>query len=129
MNDRHALYKALRYAVVLLGSLGLSACVDVRDGSFQQVSGRLLDSGAIDALEKKKASIDEVIQVLGVPQERVKKDAVTEIFIYNSVRARTSYQSVLGVKHSESTQTVSDRWQLVFVSGRLSEARHSSELR
>jgi hypothetical protein len=101
--------------------------MEVHDGAFQQISGRLLDRGVMTALEKKKAAIDEVTQTLGPPQERVSKDAVTEILGYASVRARTSYQTTFGIKYGESTQTFSERWQLTFTSGRLSETIYSSE--
>jgi hypothetical protein len=100
----------------------------IHDGPFLQVSGRLLDQSTIAALKERKASIDEVIRTLGAPQERIGSGTDSEVLVYLSVRTRTAYKTFLGIRHSESTQTMSDKWQLFIAAGRLSAFSHQGDV-
>jgi outer membrane protein assembly factor BamE (lipoprotein component of BamABCDE complex) len=101
----------------------------IHDGPFEQVSGKLLDQATIDALKEKKALLEEVILTLGTPQDRAGTGAAAEVLFYTSVRSRTAYESVFGIKYSQSTQTMIDKWRLSFAGGRLSAVSHQSEIK
>jgi len=129
MNKRATQILVRAWMVALLSTLALVSCdAGTYDGPMKQLEGRPIDSRDLQILLDTKATTDEVIQKFGQPTTKTKSNEA-DVFTYRSVRGRTSHQSILGIKHSESTQRLVETWILSFREGRLHDAHHSDELK
>lgn len=107
----------------------LGSCSTVNDGPFEQVSGKPQDRKIIDQLVQRKATIKEVIQTLDQPQHIVKGKGTIESYFYTSVKRRTSFETSLGFRRSESSQEFIESFELVFDDGYLSDLKAKSEVK
>ena len=120
----------MRNPLVLVGAaIVVASCMSgIHDGPMRQVEGHQLDQATLDGLIKGRATADEVIQTLGPPNSDARSNG-SGTLVYKSVRARMSYQSILGIRHSESTQQFFENWALSFKDGHLVGAKYSSEVK
>jgi precorrin isomerase len=107
----------------------LGSCSTVHDEPFKQVSGKAQDKKIIDQLVQRKASIEEVIKALGQPQRIVKDKEMIESYFYTSVKRRTSFETSLGFRHSESSQEFIESFELIFIDVRLADLKAKSEIK
>lgn len=104
-----------------------SACdTGIHDGPMRQLEGKQIDEAALSEMLRIKARPDDVTRQFGAPTS-IQKASDAESWIYMSVRGRTSYRTILGIKHGESTQLLVESWTLQFHDGRLADIRHVQE--
>jgi len=114
---------------IIIACVFLTGCSIAHDGEYVQVAGKPIDHQVIEKLQNSKATLDEVKATLGTPKELVKIDNKSEILRFESIRQRTSFETLFEIKHSESTQIVIDDAELIFEDGRLEFARLTTEQR
>jgi len=117
----------LLYSILFLGIACVVSSCAVADGPFEQVSGHPIDAHILQDLKRRKASISNVVEILGPPLDQ-RTSGRNTVLVYKSTRARTSHENVADVTISESTQKFMENWELEFLDGALIQTRVTSQV-
>jgi hypothetical protein len=86
---------------------GIGGCTSY-DGPFEPVSGTEVPAVLAEGLVSRHATISELFTACGPPSARLPTQGGGEIISYVSIRSRVSFERTLGIRHSESKQTVTE---------------------
>lgn len=108
----------MRIGVIFLVILTafLSACVAV-DGEYVQKEGVKIDYQKVDKLIKGVSTLSDAISALGQPSQRFVNAGGVETLEYVSVKARESYEKMLGIVYGRKTQSLRATVTLTFEHG------------
>jgi len=123
---RHAIHRLVMLLVAAC-ALSLASCTTY-DGPFEQIRGSQIDKQVVDELTTNHATVADVTGRLGQPDKRLRNADASESLIYESIKRRTSFESILGVKHSVTSQEVVETREFVFKEDHLMEVKVASKV-